>query len=1263
MSSKKDVAKIVIKKPIISNVKTNTDPDIIPSQNYITQSSNKYQKLDLKEQILLRPDTYVGSLDIAYENEWVFNSDSGKMEQKNIKYCKGLFKIFDEIVVNAYDASVKDPTVKKISIDIIPETGEIVIMNDGKGLPIVVHETEKMYIPEMVFFHYLTSDNYDDSEERITGGRNGYGAKLANTFSTKFTLETVDPSLKLKFSQTAHDNLSVIEKPVIERYTRVPFTRVSFIPDYKRFDMVGIDQDTFTILCKRAHDLAACTASHVNVYLNNERLLVKTFDKFVDLFVGNKRETKRASETLHDSKRKYTWELEACLSTEGFKQISYVNGIATTEGGSHVDNVTKKIIDIMLPIIQQKHKGVTIERRYIREHLWIFLKTSIVNPKFSSQTKEKLVSKVSEFGFTVKISDKFVNDLIKCGFNEAIAQYAQFKDMRKLETTDRRNRSSIRNISKLEDATNAGTNKSSECTLILTEGDSAKTMAMSGLAVIGREKYGVFPLKGKPLNTREAPPAKLLKNEELLNIKKILGLQQNVVYGTGPGQTPVSHLRYGSVIIMTDQDVDGSHIRGLFINMIHSMWPSLLDIPGFIKTFVTPIVKVSKGKQMTEFFNLSDFLKWKEENDYGKNWKVKYYKGLGTSNKKEAREYFSKFSDHEVTYIKDSQEDDEAIVLAFDKNKADARKEWLSNYNKDLVLSAEEHEVSYKDFINKELIHFSVYDNERSIPSLCDGLKPSQRKIIWSLFKKKLFFEKDEVKVSQLGGYISEQTGYHHGEKSLEGAIIGMGQDYAGSNNINWLHPEGQFGSRIQNGKDAASGRYTETKFSKITPIIFNNSDNKLLSYRVNDDNKKVEPVYYLPIIPTILVNGCEGIGTGYSTHIPSYNPSDILENMRRFFKKEELIEMKPWYRGFLGTVEQVGTNTFEIIGSYERLNNTQVVINELPVGKNSKSFEEYKEFLNRKIIGYVPPAVKKEDGPVKKKTVLRQYLSDFSEQYTDVSAKFILTFADKQYLDELIFSNNFETEFKLSCKISTSNMVLFDEQLRLKKYSDPLEILVDFCNLREKLYVSRKEYITRKLTLEHSILLSKVRFLECIMDDTFSIYKKKKETVNTILEEHNFPKFGIVAINLDDDIQDDDKTSYKYLTSMAISSFTEEKLEEMKKKRDNVKADLDTINSKSAQNLWEDDLSDFEKTYEDQLDLWTKDFKDMLNGAVQPTTKVRKRRAPTKTVVKPPMTVASMISTPTPRVSSPTIKIVPPKTVSSPKLVIPKLVITDNRK
>jgi DNA topoisomerase-2 len=327
---------------------------------------------------------------------------------------------------------------------------------------------------------------------------------------------------------------------------------------------------------------------------------------------------------------------------------------------------------------------------------------------------------------------------------------------------------------------------------------------------------------------------------------------------------------------------------------------------------------------------LNEYDAWKEEHNDGKGWKIKYYKGLGTSTSIEAKEYFSDLSQHKLDFEYTGDENVQDIEMAFSKKKADARKDWLNTYDAKAFVDHTAESLNYSDFIHKELVHFSNADNARSIPSMVDGLKPGQRKVLFACFKRKL---KSEIKVAQLAGYVSEHSAYHHGEASLCGTIVNMAQNFTGSNNMNMLDPRGQFGTRLQGGKDAASPRYIFTQLTTMARSMFPQEDDAILNY-LTDDGLSVEPSWYMPLLPMVLVNGADGIGTGWSTSVPNYNPQDIIANVRRSIAGEELVSMVPWYRGFVGGMERKPKDpkSFESTGIITVTGDTTVEITELPV-------------------------------------------------------------------------------------------------------------------------------------------------------------------------------------------------------------------------------------------------------------------------------------------------------------------------------------------
>ena len=1105
----------------------------------------KYQKKTLKEHIETRPGNYIGTIELCTQNLWVLNDDNSKMIQKNITYSPGLMKIIDEIIVNAYDQSVrllsstskKDKKVTEIDICYNKETGEISVYNNGNGIDVAIHLEHNVYVPELIFGHLLTSTNYDDEEEKITGGKNGYGAKLSNIFSKYFEIETVDYVRHMKFKQVYRDNMNKKDKSLVTKTREQPYTKITFIPDFGRFDLENITDDIERLIIKRVYDLAACTNKAVIVKLNNEKLNCQTFEKYVNLYIGN--EVVRVYDKINDR-----WEVAACMSLDDkFEQISFVNGINTTLGGKHVDYVAGNISKQLVEYINTKKKKLNVKSAYIKENLWVFINSTIVNPDFDSQTKTNLTTNISKFGSKCIINDKFIEKLGKCGIMDRAIALAEYKENNTLKQNDGTKRSTIRGIPKLDDANYAGTSKSEDCTLILTEGDSAKAFAVAGLSVIGRNYYGVFPLKGKILNVRDCIPAKILSNQEITYLKQIIGLRQNKEYKDTTG------LRYGHIMILTDADVDGSHIKGLFMNMIEHFWPSLIKINGFIQSMVTPVVKVKKGKNITSFYTLTEYNDWKTKTNNGKGYDIKYYKGLGTSTSTEAKEYFGDLKNNQVDYIWEGNSK-ESILLAFSKNCINKRKDWLQTYNKNDIVEATERTVEYSKFIHNDLKHFSNYDNIRSIPNMIDGLKPSQRKVLYSGLLKNLI---NEIKVAQFAGYVSEKSSYHHGEMSLTGTIIGMAQNFVGSNNINLFNPNGMYGTRIEGGKDASSPRYIFTNLNALTMLLFNKKDEALLNY-LNDDGSKIEPEWYVPIIPQILVNGSEGIGTGYSTYVPKYNPKELIQSIKNLLNGKVINDLDPWYQNFKGIIIKVDDETYVSKGKYEIINSKTVEITELPVGNWTSN---YKDFLDTVTVDATD------------KTNKKKYLSNwkYGDNYTESSVHFIITFTGMELTDLISDLDKFEKIFKLQSRIKISNMHLYNRNNEIQKYKNTTEIIEEFYDIRLEYYNKRREHLIKQLEDELKILNIKVQFINDVINEKIIIFKKKHAEIIEQLKQNKYP---IIK----------NEEGYDYLIKMQIYLFTEEKINELNKQRDLKQIELTELTNKTEKDLWLEDLEELETKY-----------------------------------------------------------------------------------
>ena len=1143
----------------MSSVKSNTTA----GASNDAKLAQQYQRKTDKQHILDNPDTYIGSIENVDSTMWVFDDSTNRIVLRDIEYIPGLYKLFDEGIVNCRDhviRMIQSNNVEKKFVTYIDTTigddGTIVMSNDGNGIDIAKHPEYDIWIPEMIFGHLRTSTNYDKTEKKIVGGKNGFGFKLVLIWSDYGKVETVDHIRGLKYVQEFKRNLDEICPPVITKVTgsaaSKPYTRVTFKPDYKRLGIHGLTSDMLSLLKKRVYDIGAVTdhsIKKVKIGYNSNVIPVKNFQQYIDLYLGSKEESKRVYEQSDDR-----WEYAVGLSpTHEFIQVSFVNGICTFKGGKHVDYIIGQIVRKLCDYIEKKKK-VKVNSAAIKEQLILFLRCDIENPAFDSQTKDFMNTPSAKFGSTCAVSDNFIEKLAKMGVMDVACSLTEAKENKLAKKTDGSKTKTIRGIANFIDANFSGTNQSKDCILILCEGLSAMSGIVSGLSSNDRNTIGIYPLKGKLLNVRGEQMKKIAENKEISDLKKILGLETGKTYSTI--HDVQQNLRYGKIMFMTDQDLDGSHIKGLCINLFHSEWASLVKIPGFLSFMNTPILRAKKGAQTKLFYNEGEYLKWKES--FGPagptGWNIKYFKGLGTSTSAEFKEYFANKKIVDFVYTPTS---DDTIDKIFNKKRTDDRKDWLEQYDKNSYLDTNQPNVLYEQFINQEMIHFSTYDCARSIPNMVDGLKISLRKILFSAFKRKLT---SEIKVAQFSGYVSEHSAYHHGEASLNGAIVNMAQNFVGSNNINLLEPNGQFGTRLAGGEDSASERYIFTQLNSLTRSLFPEMDDAVLNY-LDDDGSIVEPEYYVPIIPFALINGISGIGTGFSCKIAPYNPKQLIEYLKLKLQNQSTsyIEFIPYYEGFRGTIRKLEEQKYLIKGLYKKIGEDKIQITELPVGTWTMPYTSFLESLmdgatvdkNGKKI---PPSIK-----------------DFTSICTEVNVDFTVVFS-KGKLDELEAAvdangcNGVEKLLKLFTTISNTNMHMFNSEFKLHKYNSVEEIIDDFYGVRIKLYQKRKEHQVADMERKLVKLSNRARYIQDNLSGTIDLRRKSAVQVTEMLTTMNYA-------SIDGD--------FKYLIKMPMDSVTQENVANIMKEKQETETELAVLKGTSVEKMWVRELETLEHEYD----------------------------------------------------------------------------------
>ena len=1139
-----------------------------------SDSEEEYDEMDELSHVLERSDMYVGSTRLRTSEEYVAvkGEEGWKIVKKEIKSCPAILRVFAEALSNALDNAARSKNTKtkmttfKVSID--KKTGRTSVWNDGKCIPIKKNAKTKLYNHSLIFGRLRTGSNYNDSKKRETSGRNGLGIKLNNIFSKTFTVKGSDPTNKKVFEQTWSNNMTEVGEPIVEEGDEPGFTEVSWIPDFERFDLKGYTSDIIALYTKFVID--ASMICGIEVELNGEPVGIASLADYAALYPSPSEE--QLLITTKDCKVLVT-------TSEEFSAISFVNGVYTKLGGVHVDAWCEAILRPLVdkfnkkpvkksptskPKDTKKKAGPQVTIKDVKQFFRFFIVSTVENPEFDGQEKHRL--EAPEVKAEVKTTH--INAIKKWSVIEDIENLLKSKEMTALKKTERKR--GFAPIPGFDPANKAGTKDSHLCTLILCEGLSAKTFAVSGIekgvyGKSGRDWFGIYPLRGKLLNVRNSTPTTIAANKVCTNLVQAIGLSHGVDYTE---EENYKKLRYGRVLIITDSDVDGIHIEGLLLNFFNVLFPSLMErMEPYINSMKTPIARVfQKGGKDLLFYDQNRYDDFLKKHDQKIN--AKYYKGLGTIKEEDAPEMFA---EKMIEFIPD-EEYNHTMAKVFHVKKTDDRKAWLENYNPTAGLSLDDAgktvAMNISDFIDTELIKYSLDDCRRNIASLVDGLKESQRKILYAVLKRNLKYSGKSLKVAQLGGYVAEHTNYHHGEDNLYKTITKMANEFPGSNNIPLFYRDGQFGSRLSGGEDAASPRYIFTKMEPVIPYIFRSEDKDLLEQRV-DDGDVVEPFHYVPIIPMILVNGSHGIGTAWSSDIPAYNPEELVECVKIWLDNEGEIliedegteismlpDIKPWARGHIGEVTKKGQN-YTSHGVIEKGEKNNVIIRELPIGTWTDTFKEKLEELLTK-------------GQIK----------NFQNHSTPKKVSFTIT----ECPDGMSVT---EKNLNLTSSITTTNLVLHDEKDALIKLKSIDHIIDMFCRVRMDFYVKRKKHIIGRLEEEMRFLGNKERFIREVMSKELDIMNVPEAQIIKNLEKSGYDKQ--LKPGAEEEIEDDDEDSskskgYNYLLHMQIRTFTAEKVKSIQKDVASKKKELATTKKTSEKEMWERELDEFLVEYKKWL-------------------------------------------------------------------------------
>jgi DNA topoisomerase-2 len=1145
------------------------------------------------EHVIKCPDVYMGNSNDVCENVIQYNPESGTLFREKLNYNSGILKMFDEILLNAIDNIERDTGLSFIKVGI--SRREISVMNDGESKELIIKKKkansgEDVWIPEMAFTRLRTSGNYT-VKNKLTGGKNGIGCKLTSIFSKMFSVDLV--SNGQRYTQVYRNNIHLIEPPKITSCDEESSIKITFEPDFKLLNTEPeILWEMRYLLARRLFDL-----SHLEVKLfidfdsneNFEELDPKTIEEFTidacswnDFVSAHKiMFNEKISNIVEFYDYSKEWKIAFSIS-DSFRQVSYVNNIATYDGGTHVNYILNQLCEGILKLIPAKSKK-TLSATKVKGKLCVFIYAKIVNPSFKSQAKEYLSTPMKNFNFVIPQSliKEFVSEtpIIDMILNDKLP---------KTKIT----RGLITNIPNLIEANKAGGKFGPQCTLFVCEGMSARTMCVRGINVIGPDFYGVYPLGGKILNVRNCSNDVYGKNNVLTELKRIIGLEDGKIYENVEG------LRYGKVVCVKDADTDGANIMGLLINFFDVKFPSLLRIPGFFSTFMSPMIRIkfknngsgskkskknknkgttlddSEPKNVLSFYNEVDYKNYITENPLPVGAKVIFIKGLATNEDDDIEDMFKNYEKNTIPIDFDNPE---LLVHTFDSACIDKRKELLTTINDETHLDVIENEpILLSNFIN---LDHSLYERdacERAIPSVIDGLKPTQRKVLYVLFK----YPRKQMKVFQVSGIVAQQANYHHGDQSMSATIIKMAQDFTGANNINYLTPIGQFGSRLANGDDAGAPRYISTVINPISRLIFPAIDDNVLKEK-HEDNQIVEPYFYIPIIPMILANEVRGIGMGWSTTIPAFNPLDLIEITREWILTREIRDsIMSFHRYFKGPIERI-ENGFTYNGIVTRECARKFVISEIPIGMKINDLLKRLNFLmsNKSVVdsNEFPKSVQFK--PIYK---INNFKMLKTKNKNDVSIS--VTFVEDLKISEVI-----ET-LKLKSSILTTNITAFNRKGEIRRYTIG-GLLSEFFVVRHNAYVKRQKYMISVLNQEIKTLSNKFRFIKEVIEKKIIINNIPIKKVCEQLENGNYDKIYNSSPNgsksknptsIEDtemiesdviEIVQTTGTGFEYLYQMKISKFTHEEYEKLRKQMESKIIEKEEVEKMRVADMWLHDL------------------------------------------------------------------------------------------
>ena len=1106
------------------------------------------------EHIRNHPEFYGASTSRYIHTEPMLNPD-GTMLYTKTDTPECITRMFMEPLNNAYDRCkqlwTQGVRVQPIEVDI--DSQSVSITNYGTCMPVETNEKGD-YIPQVMMSKPKSSSNY---RTKTSGsiGMFGMGIKVTNCNSTWLRLENADAERGLLYVQEWYDRMTQMSEPSITDYTgNTSYVNITYQPDFQLMGYTQFTDDHIMIMSKYVLDVAYTSglAIDLNTPFMSQQFTNVTDEQYATTCFGELANI--GTLTNQDQTLKLVLADPSNPPDRGNTIMSFVNTMCTPSGGTHVDAtvnvVTTAIRDAFNSKLPDDAKKISIKP--IKSALCAIVVAYADEPKLQGAHKGKLI----EPKYTFTVTDKNIAPLLKWKFMGTLNDYYTTQRKKVLKATDGKK---IKHIpaeyeGKYRDANWAGGPDSHRAELIIVEGDSASGYpnVYISLDPDGSWKYGIVCTGGKPPNVSSGRfgPEELAKNKFILILKLLLGLKEGLDY-TDP--KAYKSLRYGKVKIFVDADPDGSHIKGLVYNYFREYFPSLLVI-GFIENYNTPIIRAYKGKQVVNLYTKRQAEEWVAKN--GKSWSLVYSKGLGTASKKDV---INDAKNPRITTYTFDGDDIEAMDMMFSPKRADERKEVILASIGDPLDELEYDSEPMLNFLAREFMEFMILTIDRHIPDILCGLKDVQRKVVWCCYaimgKKR--GESKQVKMTTLVGDVIARTAYAHGNKSVADAATVLGRTFAGSNNINLLAPDGQYGTRSNRGHDAASERYLNCSKGPLFHYVLRDEDYPILELKEGEGGKLNEPKFFLPIVPLHVVNGSDGIACGWQSKLPCHSPLDVIDWLVDKLEDRVPLTPRPWSRcctanGYYTPKENSPYYEYNSEGRfYYDYNTSTLVITELPDTMSPAKLVAKLDYWTN------PPKPDPNDKTALKEPVIKDYVQDNCDDN--------IWYVIEGISDELL-------EFiGLVKKRVMSSIVIQDTNNRPMRYNTVDALMEEFYRQRSKYYDTRKTHKLKVLKAKRDELSLKLKFMELYHAGEIVIYRTPTSKIKSQLAQHDIP--------------------YSIYSSLKLHSLDLENIGKLEAKIAKVVSDIDYLESTPSRDIWKSELLELREKYLDQLVQETVEF------------------------------------------------------------------------